>query len=368
MSNDLAHQGWAPAPYGYVDDAGVPVPTDRESLLARCVGPGAERPEGVWTPESGGVVPPWEVPWIFAAMMAPAIDAVRGQLKTGGVVFAITCVLFLPSLFSEGSSGPPLLLILSGMWLAQVLLAYRQVRTMTPAKFAGEIEEARRLPPAREGTAVYTRALAAMIGVVAVAQVVSPGTSFDTAGLVKDAVRRGEWWRLLTAPLLHGNPMHLLFNGMTLLALGTLVERYAHAALVPLVFVAAALAGGLASVALYPNTTSVGASGGIMGLIGFALVLSLRRRELLPRSLFRDLLADVGWIALMGLAAYRYIDNAAHAGGLLAGVLLALLLVPRGGHTPHWEPSAAMRAAGWICLGVVGTSALLAVAAMFGVV
>ncbi|HET7233422.1 MAG TPA: rhomboid family intramembrane serine protease, partial [Longimicrobium sp.] len=178
----------------------------------------------------------------------------------------------------------------------------------------------------------------------------------------------GEWWRLFTAPLMHAGLLHLLFNGMALLALGGLVERYAHRAYVPLVFLLTALAGGVGSFVLYPHTNSVGASGGIMGIVGFALVLSYRRRSLLPRSLSHELLADVAWVAVMGLAAYQYIDNGAHASGLLAGALLGLLLVPRGGgETPHWEPGPAIRAAGWVSLAILAASALFAAAKMGGV-
>ena len=355
-----------PSDYGYVAN-GVTVPATRDELLAACLGD--QRPAGVWTPETGGVVPPWRVPWIFTAMMAPVIQKSWETVKGTGFLFAMGLVITVPALLSgseSGRSGPPLLLLVAGIWFGQAFLDYRRIRRMTPADVDAEVEEARRLPQARRSPPLLTRALAVVIVVVTVAQSFSPGSSFEAAGLVKPAVRAGEWWRLFTAPLMHGGLMHLAFNAMTLLALGGLLERYSHRACVPLVFLLTALAGGLGSVALYPNATSVGASGGIMGLVGFALVLSLRRRALLPRSLMHELLADVGWVAVMGLAAYRYIDNAAHGAGVLAGALLGLLLVPRGGDTPHWEPSAPVRAAGYAALAGVAASAVAAVAVMFG--
>jgi len=353
--------------YGWLEN-GALWPGTREGLRNRCA---SERPPGrVWTPEHDRLVDPIDVPWLFEARKEPALAKLRENVKGAGIIFALLAAFTV--LASSGDPayaphGPPLLLLVTGVAFAQLLLEYRRLKALTPAELRAQAEEARALPPARTAEPVLTRALAVAIGVVAAAQVVSPGASFETAGLVKDAVRHGEWWRLFTAPLLHGNPIHLLMNGGALLALGTLVERYAHRAFVPLVFLAAALAGGAGSFLAFPHKTSVGASGGIMGLVGFALAMSLRRRELLPRALAKALVQDVGWVALMGVAAYQYIDNGAHAGGLLAGIALGALLVPRGGWTPHWEPAPAVRIAGWAAAAVLAASAATAVAAMFGV-
>jgi membrane associated rhomboid family serine protease len=352
--------------YGWLEK-GALWPGTRERLRNRCAS--ANPPARVWTPGHDRLVDPIDVPWLFEARKEPALAKLREKVKAAGFIFGIFALITVLA-YSGGPDdaphGPPLLLLVTGVAFAQSLLAYRRMKALTPAELRAQVEEARGLPPARTGEPVVTRALAVAIGVVAAAQVVSPGSSFETAGLVKDAVRHGEWWRLFTAPLLHGNPLHLLMNGGALLALGTLVERYAHRAFVPLVFLAAALAGGAGSFAAFPHKTSVGASGGIMGLVGFALVMSLRRRELLPRSLAKALAQDVGWIALMGVAAYQYIDNGAHAGGLLAGIALGALLVPRGGGTPHWEPAPAIRMAGWAAAAVLAASAAAAIAAMFG--
>lgn len=366
---ERGHVRLPPSDHGYVTADGAVVAADRDTLLRMSLS--GQPPAGVWTPETRGVVPTYQVPWIFERLMEPARKNAWGQVQATGFLAALATVVGGVAWFQAPpgtSGGPPLLLVIAVIWFARSLLDHRRLRRMTADDFAAEIEEARRLPGARTGTPVFTRALAAIIGVVAAGQMLSIGSaSMDAAGLVKAAVRAGEWWRLFTAPLLHVNPIHLGFNGMALLGLGALVERYANRAYVPLVFLLTALAGGLGSF-VYTDGTSVGASGGIMGLVGFALVLSLRRRALLPRSLTQDMLANVVWIAVMGLMAYQYIDNGAHAAGLLAGALLGWLLVPRGGDTPHWEAGPATRVAGWASMGVLAASAAFAVARMFGVV
>ena len=346
---------------------GTAVAATRRQLAERCEK--SPLPELVWTPESDALVEPWEVPWLFAAFVRQRLDAVREQMKVYGFMFGAWIVITLIVLAS-GEGVPAfnaIFLVLSASTLAQHVMTYRQLKRLTPASFATQVAEMRALPAARAGRPVFTWALAAIIALVAVAQSLSPGSSPEAAGLVKDAVRAGEWWRLFTTPLLHGNILHLLMNGGALLALGTLVERYAHRAFVPLVFLLAALAGDAGSFLVFPHTTSVGASGGIMGMVGFALALSLRRRALLPKSLASAILRDIGWIAVMGLAGYRFIDNGAHAGGLLAGIAVGALLVPRGGATPHWEPAPAVRAAGWAALAVIAASAIAAAVVMFGV-
>ena len=57
------------------------------------------------------------------------------------------------------------------------------------------------------------------------------GPAFDEAtlrrfgALFPDRVWQGESWRLLSAGLVHGDPLHLLFNSWALITLGPAVER-----------------------------------------------------------------------------------------------------------------------------------------------
>jgi membrane associated rhomboid family serine protease len=55
-----------------------------------------------------------------------------------------------------------------------------------------------------------------------------------------------------------------------------------------LIFLLSALCGSFFSLFLLPNTTSAGASGGLMGLVGFLAMMGYRRKEKLPRGFFKQ--------------------------------------------------------------------------------
>jgi len=181
--------------------------------------------------------------------------------------------------------------------------------------------------------------LAGLFCVVGLAQMAIRGHSLEAAGLVKFAYRHGEYWRLLTAPMLHGHPLHWFMNMGALLYLGRRVEVFARWPHVPLVFLFAASVGGEASARIY-NATSVGASGGLMGWLGFLLVFETLHGRLVPRSARRRLLAGVVVTGIIGLLGYRFIDNAAHLGGLLAGMAYAAIVFPKSA-SPH-RPSSTL--------------------------
>jgi membrane associated rhomboid family serine protease len=143
-----------------------------------------------------------------------------------------------------------------------------------------------------------------------------------------DAIRAGEWWRVLTAGLVHGGAIHLLLNGSVLSSLGGFVERLVGARRKLAVLWGGVLAGSLASVATNPHP-SVGISGGLFALVGAVLAVGLRHRRTLPPPARRMLVRAPVEVIVLNLAlglALPIIDNAAHLGGLAGGVLLGLAL------------------------------------------
>ncbi|MFD2257469.1 rhomboid family intramembrane serine protease [Luteolibacter algae] len=175
--------------------------------------------------------------------------------------------------------------------------------------------------------APVTWILLGLITMVALAQLVFTNSVHDV-GLVKTAYRSGEFWRLFTAPMLHGGFLHYFMNAMALLYLGKRVEVFARWPHVPMVFLFSAIVAGEASVR-FTDATSVGASGGLMGWLGFLLVFETLHSSLVPKSAKRRLIGGVVMTALIGLIGYRFIDNAAHFGGLIAGMGYAAIVFPK---------------------------------------
>jgi membrane associated rhomboid family serine protease len=185
------------------------------------------------------------------------------------------------------------------------------------------------------------------------------------AGLIKDRYAAGEWWRLFTAPLLHGNGVHFLMNAAALAYLGKRLEVFARWPHLPLSFLFSACIGGAAS-ASFIAAPSVGASGGLMGWLGFLLVFETLHTELVPRRARRRLAAGVLLTALIGLVGYRYIDNAAHAGGLVAGMAYAAIVFPKSSSGRRPRSTSTDRIAGSVALAAIGASAGFAVMRIIG--
>jgi membrane associated rhomboid family serine protease len=221
--------------------------------------------------------------------------------------------------------------------------------------------------------APVTYGLLGIISLVFLAQVIHDRSllifdlhgSINKAGLVKDVYRGGESWRLFTAPMLHGGLIHFVMNAAALLYLGKRLEVFARWPHVPMVFLFSALVGGEAS-ARFLDAPSVGASGGLMGWLGFLLVFETLHAALVPRSAKRRLIGGVLMTALIGLVGYRFIDNAAHFGGLVAGMAYAAIVFPKSGSVMRPKMNITDRIVGVGALAVIAASALLAVFRMVG--
>jgi membrane associated rhomboid family serine protease len=145
-----------------------------------------------------------------------------------------------------------------------------------------------------------------------------------------------------------------------LLYLGRRVEVFARWPHVPLVFLFTACVGGEVSARLY-DATSVGASGGLMGWLGFLLVFETLHSQLVPRSARRRLLAGVVLTAIIGALGYRFIDNAAHFGGLLAGMTYAAIVFPKSLSVRRPGSTLTDRLAGGLALAALLASAGFAI-------
>jgi rhomboid protease GluP len=143
------------------------------------------------------------------------------------------------------------------------------------------------------------------------------------------ALVAGEWWRLLSSTLLHGNLMHLANNMVLLGLLGWQLERALGGRRVALVYLLSGLGASLLSYWWHPDQLSIGASGALFGWIGLGVTLFWRPQATASLKLILGSVAFIsgGLSLLLGFLTPN-IDNVAHLGGLAIGLLLGLVLWP----------------------------------------
>jgi membrane associated rhomboid family serine protease len=149
-------------------------------------------------------------------------------------------------------------------------------------------------------------------------------------------------WRLITVAFVHGgiNPdwqswaLHLGFNAIALDIAAQIVYRLYGAKRLIGWYVIGVVGASLASAIWLPYGYSVGASGGVFALFGVALGAEWAHRPLVERGL-RDALGRVGGLLLINIVlgfgigfVGGGIDNSAHIGGLVTGLILGVLVQP----------------------------------------
>ncbi|MCP5277283.1 MAG: rhomboid family intramembrane serine protease [Thiobacillus sp.] len=144
------------------------------------------------------------------------------------------------------------------------------------------------------------------------------------------ATKDGEWWRLGSALFLHFGLFHLGMNMLSLWDGGRLVERMYGSGRFLLVYFASGLAGNLLSLIIQGDrAVSGGASGAIFGIYGALMVhlwLTKHRNESREhRQLLWGAALFSAFAILLGFTI-EGIDNAAHIGGLLGGLLTGVVL------------------------------------------
>lgn len=167
-----------------------------------------------------------------------------------------------------------------------------------------------------------------------------PGSDYPLSSFVLEP------WRFITSAFLHGGLVHLLLNMYVLYSFGNIIEQYYGSKKLFLVYILSALGGSLLSfigafIKFYENNSiaqgsaiSVGASGAVFGLVGLLLGYKfLKRKTYAPEIDFdeKTLIFFVGINLLFGfgvnaLSTQVSVNNWAHLGGLISGILLGAVL------------------------------------------
>jgi rhomboid protease GluP len=135
-------------------------------------------------------------------------------------------------------------------------------------------------------------------------------------------------YRLITCQFVHAGFFHLVNNMYGLIFAIRLLKPIAQNGRLIFCYLACGLAGSIASMLVHPQIISVGASGAILGLWGILMMLSLLGDTRLERE-HRSILYNIGiftGLTLLAGALHPGIDNAAHLGGLGAGLVFGIVL------------------------------------------
>lgn len=138
----------------------------------------------------------------------------------------------------------------------------------------------------------------------------------------------GEWWRLITNYFLHIGIFHLLMNMYALLYIGVLLEPHLGRTRFISAYLLTGITASIASLWWHDLTISAGASGAIFGMYGvFLAMLTTNLIEKTARkALLTSIAVFVGYNLINGLKGG--IDNAAHIGGLVGGLVIGYALIP----------------------------------------
>ena len=159
------------------------------------------------------------------------------------------------------------------------------------------------------------------------------------------SIRAGQYYRLLTGILLHGSVFHLAMNCYAIYVIGSQTESYLGKVKYFIIYLFSGLTGSLLSITMSGGVGSVGASGAIFGLMGAILYFGYHYRVYLGNVLKSQILPLVALNLLFGFFV-QGVDNFAHIGGLVGGVIITMALGVKDKSTNFEKTN------GWIIAGI----------------
>ena len=168
-----------------------------------------------------------------------------------------------------------------------------------------------------------------MLGVIVLVYIYGLITNIDALGFKYCVMRTlvvdyGQIYRLLTGTFIHVEFLHLLCNAYALYAIGSLTENFYGKKKFFVIYFVSALCGSLLSIVMQ-DVPSVGASGAIFGLLGSLLYFGYHYRVYFGSVLLQKIVPIVILNLAIGFMS-NTIDNFAHIGGLIGGVLISKAL------------------------------------------
>jgi rhomboid protease GluP len=148
-------------------------------------------------------------------------------------------------------------------------------------------------------------------------------------------------WRWLTAAFIHVNLLHIIMNMWVLGQIGIISERALGRGLFAVSYLVTGMLGNVVSGTLAAARgmplVSAGASGAIMGLIGMAAAFAwLSGQRAVAKALAINILFVLGVGLSLTFSGRPMVDNAAHIGGLAAGVGIGVARFRMPRPLPTW--------------------------------
>ena len=151
------------------------------------------------------------------------------------------------------------------------------------------------------------------------------GTLYAFGANYAPAVQAGEYWRLITSAFLHIGLVHLLCNMYSLYIIGPQLESFFGRTKYIIIYLGGAIIGNLLANTITPNAIGAGASGAIFALLGALLYFGYHYRVYLGGVIKSQIIPIILLNLLIGFTT-QGISNAAHIGGLIGGLALAIAL------------------------------------------
>lgn len=144
-------------------------------------------------------------------------------------------------------------------------------------------------------------------------------------------IQTGEYWRIFTAMFLHFSILHIGLNMLSLFFIGPAVEVFFGKWRYLVIYLLSGIVGGIVTFFIDPAALAAGASGAIFGVFGALGVFYLVNRRSL--GMYGNG-AITNWLFWLGLnLVWGFSDSSIgvfdHLGGLVAGMIIAILLIPR---------------------------------------
>ncbi len=334
--------------FGVVDGSKTHRPFDSLEELRNYLKAGKGRLDWVWTPESDRLVAPEEIPNLAGTLRKRRLifaaededNAKRSAPLTGiAVLYGLYC--YFQGILPFGFPGIQFLVLTIFGFLYYTARPWWEARKgrksaklLTRDQIGGQVPEARFELWMENQRTPFSLLFLVLVVLVGGAQFATPGLGIAEAGLVKSQYAAGENWRIFTAAFLHGNLIHFILNMGALWYLGRRVEILARWPHLAAAFFLSIIGAGWATVSWLPTQTSVGVSGVVCGLLGCLLVFETLHLPLVPRPARRRLAGILVSLVVIGTLGFKFIDNAAHFGGLVTGAVYAFLVFPKSS-SPH---------------------------------